>query len=212
MKANTTPNPLPETLNPFSTSRTRPGAIPFRFAPGDDAKGLTQRLQQHGWRGQIVGPHGSGKSTLLARLLAEFEDRGTRYARAALHDGQRRLPESFWRVLKQPQTKLAVVDGYEQLGRLARLNLRWYCKRAGKGLLVTTHASVGLPQVYDARPDFNRVRSIVKGLVRGFPPLVADADVAQCYRRYHPDVREMLFALYDLYESRRGRTDSPLHP
>ncbi len=54
--------------NPFSTRFVRPGALAYRFPPGESAATLVERLAASGWRGQIVGPHGSGKSTLVAAL------------------------------------------------------------------------------------------------------------------------------------------------
>ncbi len=62
--------------NPFATRHVRPGAIPYRFAPGSAAEGVVERLAAADWQGQIIGPHGSGKSTLLATLLPAIESAG----------------------------------------------------------------------------------------------------------------------------------------
>lgn len=195
-------------INPFSAARVRPGSMAFRLAEGESLEAIVVRLERSGRRGQIVGPHGSGKSTLLATLLAEMSRRGIVYARADLHDRQRKLRPAFWSAVRSPSTALAVVDGYEQLAHLARLRLRAYCRLTGTGLLVTAHRSVGLPTLYRTDPSVEQAALVVEGLLRGFPPLVAETDLQQCYHRYQPDIREMLFALYDLYESRR-RTDRP---
>ncbi len=66
----------PAADNPFSTCRTRPGAIPYVFPPGQSAAALIERMRESGWRGQIVGPHGSGKSALLATLAPAIEASG----------------------------------------------------------------------------------------------------------------------------------------
>ena len=91
---------VPNTVehNPFATRHVRPGAIPYCFPAGVDARQLVERLAAAGWRGQIVGPHGSGKSTLLATLLRTIEQGGRRPLLIALHDGQRRLPERLERM------------------------------------------------------------------------------------------------------------------
>src|SRR5579859_6457327 len=81
--------------NPFSTRCVRPGAIPFRFPPGESAATMVDRLERQGWWGQIVGPHGSGKSTLLAALLPELRRRRA-LVTTSLHEDRRRLPLALW--------------------------------------------------------------------------------------------------------------------
>ena len=81
--------------NPFSTRSTRPASSSYRFHPGESLAGLVRQLADHGWRGQITGPHGSGKSTLLASLLPVLEAAGRIASPICLRDRQRSLPRTW---------------------------------------------------------------------------------------------------------------------
>ncbi len=194
--------------NPFSTRRVRPGALPYFFPAGEDASAVLRRLAAGGWRGQIVGPHGSGKSTLLAALLPAIEKSGRRVILVELHDGQRRLPEKgtfyFSKKVECPLFPVLVIDGYEQLPWWRRLLLERRCRRHALGLLVTSHRSVGLPEVFQTHVDLLLVNKIVSHLLAGWPGVIATEDIAACLARHGDDLREALFELYDLFEQRRG--------
>jgi len=212
--------------NPFSTRCVRPGTVPFLFPDDEDVQRLVGRLREQGWWGAVLGPHGSGKSALLATLVEAIKglsEKGSdplsqggltpfrigpnrlprRVLRVALHDRQRRLPDHARRALAQDTPEQLVIDGYEQLGRLARWRLRRNCRRRGLGLLVSAHRPVGLPELYRTRVDLSLARRLVEQLQAGHEPLVGHADVAAAYARHGENLRELLFALYDLYESRR---------
>jgi hypothetical protein len=196
---------LPNVENPFSTRRTRPGATPFLFASGQDAETLVQRLRQSGWRGEIVGPHGSGKSALLAALIPTLELAGRHVVLVQLHDGQRRLPADFLHAVAETPATLPIVDGYEQLSRWRRWRLGRLCRRRGWGLLVTAHASVGLPQLCRTAATPELAAQVVGQLLaqRDWPFAAAELD--ECFARRNGNLREVLFDLYDLCERRRSR-------
>ncbi len=207
-------NTFASTDNPFSTRHVRPGAAPFLFQGDQTAAALVDRLQENGWRGQIVGPHGSGKSTLLSTLLPAVEHSGRCTCLIELHDGQRRLPAGFWKgdshifALRKSgqspkQSTLLVVDGYEQLGRFQRFRLKRFCRRGGLGLLVTAHASVGLPELFCTTAELTTVQRLVEQLQREYTFHVTPAEVAERFSQHAGNVREVFFDLYDLYESRR---------
>ena len=193
--------------NPFATRWVRPGALDYEFASGESAALLVARLAAAGGRGQIVGPHGAGKSTLLNALRPALLAAGKRLLDFQLHDGQRRLPGGT-APLEQPadlerEALLVVVDGYEQLGRWERFRLR-RIGRHGCGLLVTAHEDVGLPTVADVRASLDLTRRLVRELLAEYPPeIIVAKEVAAAYARCQGNVRETLFALYDLFESRR---------
>lgn len=187
--------------NPFATRFTRPGAIAYRFADGATAEALVDRLREHQWRGQIVGPHGSGKSTLLQSLLPAIERAGKSPRLIALHAGQHRLPHSPGDLLDDPAS-LLIVDGYEQLSRFAKWRLLRACRRRGAGLLVTSHAPVGLPTLYAVEPSLATTQAIVRDLTDE-SACVEEAEVARCFEAHGGNIRETLFALYDLVERRR---------
>ncbi len=195
--------------NPFSTRYVRPGAIPFVFADDCDALSLIALWQSHGRRGAIVGPHGSGKSTLLAALAPALEQAGERVLRINLHDGQRRLPQDVFEAVEAQEASTIVVDGYEQLGWLNRKRTRGFCARNQLGLLVTCHREVQLPVLFRTAVDASLAERIVAGLMPQIDPEITSDDVRCACRLHGENLREALFALYDLYEQRVGLAASP---
>ena len=193
-----------ESENPFSTSRVRPGALGFHLRPGETVEKLVERLRQCHWRGKIVGPHGSGKSTLLAALRPALEQSGRKLILVSCQGGQRPAPAAFYRrVERAGATALVVIDGYEQLGRWDGLRLNWFCHRRQAGLLVTTHAWVGLPTLYVTKPDFPLACRLVAQLLGPQQALIAGEEIRQAFHNHAGDLREMFMELYDLYEQRR---------
>jgi energy-coupling factor transporter ATP-binding protein EcfA2 len=208
--------------NPFSTRYVQPGALVYQFPAGASAELLLQRLREHGWWGQIVGPHGSGKTTLLHTLAAHLTlaERDTVWC--TMKVGQRRVPSTVWRSrCTWGSHSLVIVDGYEQLGFLARTRLRRCCRKSRAGLLVTSHRSAGLPPLYAMHCSLETVQQLVQQLLRDHSDLgrhpgncqdadflpktevVARDDVIRTYQKWQGNVREVFFSLYDLYESRR---------
>ncbi len=192
--------------NPFATRHVRPGALPFLFLDGETASLTVDRLASQQWRGQIVGPHGSGKSTLLATLLAEIESRGMTPIVFRLQEGQRMLP-AWPDPEPQPAAQVLVaVDGYEQLSWFSRWRLHKHCQRTGWGLLVTTHEDRSLPTIYRTEPRLETLRTLVERLDPADLDWLEVAELPRLFETHRGDMREVLFALYDLYEQRvRGR-------
>jgi hypothetical protein len=193
-------------VNPFSTRFVQPGAIAFRFPTPDGLAALARRLEEHeGW-GEIVGPHGSGKSTLLAALLPVLARWHVRSVR--LNTSQRELPAWVWEV-PIPQS-LLVIDGFEQLGFYARWRVKRYCRRSGSGLLVTAHRSMGLPELYRTDVTPETARDVIATLLPPGGAWVLDGfDIAARLRHYHGSFRDVLFELYDRWQSCRGASGSP---
>jgi len=194
------PGATPEKENPFCTRRVRPGAIAYLFPEGMDAQRLVARLAANGWRGQIVGPHGSGKSTLLAALVPELQRAGRKVLQIRLHDGQRRLPIDWSRAEVGPAT-VVIVDGYEQLGLLSRWRLKRQCRRRRAGLLVASHAPVGLPVLFRTEVTPAQAEAIVALLLAGGDAPPPPDVLAACLSRHRGNLREVLFELYDQYAS-----------
>jgi hypothetical protein len=193
----------PPPSNPFATRFVRPGALSYRLPPGVSLATLLARLRESAGLGQIVGPHGSGKSSLLAALARALESAGRQLVKVRLHDGQRRWPTEIDPRLWNGNT-LVLVDGYEQLGRWARWRLARWRRRAGCGLLVTAHACVGLPTIWQTQPTADLLEAIVADLLHR-PALTAAerALVDGAFKRRRGDLREALFELFDDVE--RGR-------
>ncbi len=187
--------------NPFSTRFVRPGAMPYRLVPAYDLTRLILRFEAIGRTGQIVGPHGSGKSTLLADLVRLWEEHGERIVVIELHDGQRQLPIRLTEFCgKEPPTLIAV-DGYEQLCSRAQRKLGHFSRRHGIGVVVTTHRSMGIPDLVRCSPSLALVEQLVGDLLTDEADRISSDAIRLAFHRHDGNVREVLFEMYDLRES-----------
>ncbi|WP_146118875.1 hypothetical protein [Blastopirellula marina] len=185
--------------NPFASRQVRPGAIPFQFSADQSAQQIIERLRQAKWRGAIVGPHGSGKSTLLETLSPLWPEQGLAEVRVTLHSdgqmtGQLRLPR---------KDEILVVDGLEQLSWLVRRWFLWRFGMANRKVLATCHAEIGLPVVFATAPTAEMAAQLAEMLQKESEPLVTADDARMMCESNAADLRETLFQLYHLYESRR---------
>ncbi len=190
--------------NPFSTRHTRPGALPYRFPGAATAEQLVERLACRRWWGQILGPHGAGKTTLLHSLLPTLLKAERDIQLFTLHGGQRHLGATREAIDSWDARTQVIVDGYEQLSWLARVRLKSHCRRQSAGLLVTTHRDLGLPTLLLVQPNLATVCHLVADLTRDTVTPIDNEDVRRCFDQQQGNVREVFFALYDLYEQRRG--------
>lgn len=196
--------------NPFATRYIRPDAATYLFPAEFSAAALIHKLRASDWWGEIVGPHGAGKSTLLAALVKELSAADRQVVRYLLAEGQRTLPAAIaadphddaerWSAATQ-----VVVDGYEQLSWWSRWRLKARCRRAGAGLLVTSHTAVGLPELVVVAPSLPQAQRVVAALLPPGDTTISPADVAHAFAQQQGNLRETLFALYDLYQARRVR-------
>lgn len=197
--------------NPFSTRFIQPGAVAYLFEPESSADTLVERLREQQWWGEIIGPHGSGKSTLLAELQPELQAAGRHVSTFVCREGQRRLPIAADELRSWHAATQLVVDGYEQLGWFARWRLQRNCRRRGAGLLITAHQPMGLPTLLITRPTLESTRAVVQEILaafeRQFPTdervTIPNDLLDRLYRQHRGNVRELLFGLYDWYESER---------
>jgi energy-coupling factor transporter ATP-binding protein EcfA2 len=188
--------------NPFATRFIRPGASPFLFLDDDSAEAIVERLKANRWRGQIIGEHGSGKSTLVATLVPLMEAAGKSIVLIKIGPGERRLPEIDKSSLL-PTTEL-IVDGYEQLSWWSRWKLRWLIWRSGAGLVVTSHANVGLPTVYVTKSSEEVASAVVSKLLANEGAPISSSEITDAYRAAGGNVRETLFRLFDVYQQRQS--------
>lgn len=184
--------------NPFCTKYVRPGKIPFRFC-GDTV--LDDLLEQVGCHDelQIVGPHGSGKSTLVSDLVDGLQERGYNVELHVLRDSQRALSRKSGCATSQ----VIVVDGYEQLSWFSRWKLRKQRKRLAAKLIVTTHRDIGFETLYSTRVSRDLFHELVGKLLGVQTKQTLEAAIEAAYQKHAPNVREMLFELYDSFDASR---------
>lgn len=109
-----------------------------------------------------------------------------------------------WRQLSAA-TQL-IIDGYEQLGPLARWLVLRRCRKRGCGLLVTCHHDSGLPTIYSTQPRLELAQMLVQRLLPA-ADVIGPADVEAAWQVHGGNLRELLFSLYDLFEQRRSVKD-----
>ncbi|MCY2994147.1 MAG: hypothetical protein NTY19_40665 [Planctomycetota bacterium] len=198
------PSPAsPSAANPFSTRWIRPGAVPYLFPTGTNGAQLVVRLCELGWSAQILGEHGSGKSTLLQSLRSPLEKSGRRVELHVLHVGESRLPFDLSHTRQWGQDTQVIVDGYEQLGWYARCWLQRQCRLRNNGLLVTAHRPLRLPLLWKTESTLAVAQAVVSRLLSPDQvQAITGADVRRAYAACAGNLRETLFALYDVFEER----------
>ncbi|MCH7728569.1 MAG: hypothetical protein IH991_19115 [Planctomycetes bacterium] len=189
--------------NPFSSRFMRPGAIPYLFPQGADVDRLILKLQRNHWWGQIVGQHGSGKSTLLHSLAPELTRCGRSVCWFTLNSCSPALPATTEMTNEWNDATQVIVDGYEQLSARQRRWLKRLCRRNACGLLVTSHDTVNLPEMFRTSIDLHCAYRVVKELLPAECCLISLDDIDTACIRHGGNLREVLFELYDLYEYRR---------
>jgi hypothetical protein len=191
------------TTNPFASACVRPGALPFVFPAGVDATVLVDRLRANAWRGQIIGPHGTGKSTLLHALAPAIAAAG-RNVHWLRPPGCLVVSEETTQKFDRNAPTLLVIDGFEQFSPWSRWWRKFGAQRDNAGLLVTAHCDMGLPMLYETQVDEALAQRLVATLVDGQTNLIDPRDVAQALREHQGNLRDALFALYDVYERRKS--------
>jgi hypothetical protein len=178
--------------NPFTVQKVR--RIRYRLS-GTTWEALLDRLAALRHRAAIVGPHGHGKTTLLEDLAPHLEARGFRIRSVMLHTGDRWLTrEQRLALFRNPGSRdLLCVDGAEQLGRWAWLDLRLRSRAAG-GLLITSHRSGLLPTLLDCETSPELLAGIVHDL------LGREVEAPEkLFERHGGNVREALRELYSVF-------------
>jgi hypothetical protein len=70
-------------------------------------------------------------------------------------------------------------------------------------LLVTAHRDRGLPTLTTTTVDDALAQRVVNELLQGDARVIAPGDVTQALHAHGGNLRDALFALYDIYEHRR---------
>ncbi|MGY8767712.1 MAG: hypothetical protein ACKVH8_04660 [Pirellulales bacterium] len=187
--------------NPFATSRTRPGRIPFAFEEKESLELLLENWEEQRFRGVILGPHGSGKSTLLETIYNYFDQQSISYTRFSVRD-----QTSFSiRELRLVKNSTIVIDGYEQLSWWSRWQIKNHCRKYSNQILVTAHQSVGLPIIFQTSPSLERLQYLADWLMQSheYHCEIDSSCLEEIWNNHPSDLRECLFQLYHLYESQR---------
>lgn len=101
--------------------------------------------------------------------------------------------------------KILVFDGFEQLSFANRIIIRTFCRMNHLGLLLTSHAPmIGVPVLFRTIPSVSTIRQLLDFLLEDYEEFkIGDSEVETLLKNFHNDVREMLFSLYDAFESFR---------
>lgn len=182
--------------NPFAAQRIL--RLRYRLS-GTTWEEVLERLAVLEHRAAVVGPHGRGKTTFLEDLRDRLEDRGFRTRFVVLHRGDRRLTplqeESLFAGLSREDVLL--LDGAEQLGRLAWLRVRRRSRAAG-GLVVTSHRPGLLPTLFNCRTSPDLLDSLVRDLL-GPEAETLSPTSEELFARHGGNLRNALRELYDVY-------------
>lgn len=190
---------FPSARNPFATKFIRAGALAFRFGGDQSIEDFRARLQLANWRGQIVGPHGSGKTTLLRTLDGCWKHWNREPVVFTLRNGQRCLPHQRSEAQWHGRTQV-IIDGYEQLGWLARALVRLRCHRARCGLLVTTHRQAMLPIILETETNLSLAYELVSELLlNDSSGKLTSSKIEASFRNSNGNLRETFLSLYDVY-------------
>jgi len=153
-----------------------------------------------------VGRHGSGKSTLLHSLQASLLEAGLEATCFVLRaDGK--IPPALRRFQWPTAASILVIDGFEQLSWPLRRKLlqtsRGKPNRGEqRGLITTSHRGLGLPRAFTTRPTLEIAQRVVDQMQVSGAARVEPSDVARCFHRHEGDIRETLFELYDVHQSK----------
>jgi hypothetical protein len=115
--------------------------------------------------------------------------------------GQRQLPGAAGPGSWTSQSQV-VIDGYEQLSWWNRRKVQSLSRRAG-GLLITTHKSCGLANLFQTAPSLPQ-RNRSSGSSSPEDTTITADDVDQAWQEQGGNLRELLFRLCDLYQSRQS--------
>ena len=199
--------PATALVNPFETRWTKPGQMTFLPNGFTSISELAAQIVKNTPRCEILGEHGVGKSSLLRALQSHLDQQSISnhlaYACGEFpHDGP---PLKFAAVkLLLRESDVLFVDGFEQLSWWTRRRIIGYSEKHNHSLIIACHQTQRLPCLVHLAAAETLVLKLVLSLQQAqqADEVVAASDVRELYQRFGNNVRELLFACYDLYEKR----------
>ncbi len=182
--------------NPFASRNIE--SLPYQFT-ALSLSAVMERLAAQRYRGAIVGPCGSGKTTLLETI-------GRQLAQTGFHCRHLYFKKGDKPVFKTPSKPFSgqdahktafLIDGAEQLSRLAWYRLYFNIKTAG-AVVVTTHGKPFLPPLIHTQTSPALLYDLVLKLT-GKTERIAEPEIFDLYRRHQGDIRQALRELYDVW-------------
>lgn len=184
--------------NPFASHRVEDLAL--RLPPGATWESLLHRLAELGHRAAVVGPEGRGKTLLLDELAGRLAADGLAPRRITLRRGDRRLPPAAaGMVAGSGPDEVLLVDGAEQLGRLAWRRLARRSRAAG-GLVVTSHRPGLLATLLTCDTTPALLAELTAELLAassGSPPAELLPPAEELWTRHRGNLRHAFRELYD---------------
>jgi hypothetical protein len=156
-----------------------------------------------------VGTHGSGKSTLIHTLMPLLQTAGRSISMVACrrHSGSSMVHASFWG--NWGADTQVIVDGYDQLWWWQRALLRYRCRSKRAGLLATSHKDTGLPDLWRTETSVALARQLVDRLLADANlSWFGSSELERIFAEQRGDLRETMFALYDLFELHGRESDA----
>ena len=191
--------------NPFSSAISGPAPQPIAFRRGQpltilsrDCAAVDGAARSSARTARENRPYWLNSSPLWNKPVNAWFCSNCTTASADAADWRRQTESS-----KSSTVPIVVVDGYEQLGGWTRFWLKSYCRRKHLGLLVTSHNSVGLPEIFHTLVTPEIAAQIVGQLLQRGKMAISKEIVADLLSRHQGDMREVLFDLYDRFEEQR---------
>jgi len=196
-----------DSVNPFETRWIKPGQMDFLPNGFISIRELATQIVKDTPRCEILGEHGVGKSSLLRALQSHLGQQSISnhliYACGEFpHNGP---PLKFATVkLLLRESDVLFIDGFEQLNWWTRRRIIRYSEKHDHALIITCHQTQRLPCLVHLVATETLVLKLVHSLQQAqqVGEVVAARDVRELHQRFGNNVRELLFACYDLYEQR----------
>lgn len=187
--------------NPFRSQLI--DALDYHFIDATWGELLT-RLEQHCYRGAIIGAHGSGKTTLLEKINKHLQSQGWSTLHLRLAGTHKKLTPSQWRAMIALTSRDCVLlDGAEQLSFLQWKRLL-RCTRRGGGLIITTHRSGRLPVLHKCRTSPELLNELVAELAQ---QQWDEPSLRVLYARHNGNIRHALRELYNFAAEKKNEED-----